>query len=109
MVKQRILHINMVECIKVTKMRKKILILLLLTPFIYVNTDYFIKKHVWKNVSKHQIESRMIFNGKDLKLSFHQIYFLPENEKAGVVLLSFYKILIVLNSKNEICYYLNYD
>ena len=89
-------------------MKRKTIILIILLPLIYINTDYFIKKYIWKNVSRHQITAIMVFDNKDMKLSNHKIYSTDDNQKMGVVLLSLYKILITLNSKGEICYYYNH-
>jgi hypothetical protein len=94
--------------IKINNMKRKAIILIILLSLIYINTDYFIKKYIWKNVSRHQITLIMFFDNKDMKLSNHKIYSTDDNQKMGIVLLSLYKILITLNSKGEICYYINH-
>jgi len=87
-------------------MRKKILILLLLIPFIYVNTDYFIKKHTWKSLSTNQISDFLEFDNSNLK---NHVIYGKNNKKVGLILLSFYKIIVIKKIDDGVCIYYNYN
>jgi len=84
--------------------RKIIIYLLILSPFIYVNTDYFIKNHQWRSISKNKISIILTFSKDEIKLNNHIIYD-ENNEKIGYVFMSFYKILIIIKTNGKICYY----
>ena len=87
---------------------KKLIILIL--AVLFINTDYFIRKWYWKNISKHQITGLLYFDDDDIILKNHRIYIKNNNgyKYRGYVILSLYKILILLNSENHLCYYVNH-
>ena len=90
-------------------MGKKVIIILFLISFLFVNTDFFIRQYYWKNISKHQITNELYFNDRNILLHHHKIYMKNDKDYTykGTVILSFYKILMINNEKNQLCYYLN--